>query len=385
MIVASHDCVVVGAGPAGLAAALALRQAGFDAVCAGPAPNPDRPDRRTTALLQGSVRFLDELGLWSRFAAEAAPLSALRLVDRTGRLFRAPDMVFEAGEIGESAFGYNIPNTRIVAALMDALGASFIATSGVTAIEAAAGAMRLSLADGRRLDAKLAVGADGRQSLCRQAAGIQTREWRYDQTATVCNFAHSRAHDGVCTEFHYAHGPFTVVPLAASWSSLVWVGHPVEAAGLAAMSDAEFAQAIAGRLGGLLGDITEIGPRNAFPLGALVARKLTGERLALVGEAAHVMPPIGAQGLNLGFRDVADLVACAARASQDPGAADMLAAYETARRGDVLTRMAAADLLNRTLISGLLPLQFARGAGLMALSMFAPLRRAAMRQGMAAA
>jgi 2-octaprenyl-6-methoxyphenol hydroxylase len=385
MIIASHDCVVVGAGPAGLAAAIALRQAGFDAVCAGPAPHPDRPDRRTTALLQGSVRFLDSLGLWSRFAADAAPLSALRLVDRTGRLFRAPDMVFQAAEIGESAFGYNIPNTLIVAALMDALGASFIATSGVTAIESVTGAMRLSLADGRRLDARLVVGADGRQSFCRQTAGIQTREWRYDQTATVCNFAHSRPHEGVCTEFHYADGPFTVVPLPGGWSSLIWVARPSDAAGLAAMSDAEFAQAIAARLGGLLGDITEIGPRNAFPLGALVARKLTGERLALVGEAAHVMPPIGAQGLNLGFRDVAELVACAVRAKPDPGAAHMLAAYGTARRGDVLTRMAAADLLNRTLVSGLLPLQFARGAGLMALSMSAPLRRAAMRQGMAAA
>ena len=385
MIAASHDCVVVGAGPVGLAAALALRQAGFDAVCAGPAPNPDRPDRRTTALLHGSVRFLDALGVWNRFSAEAAPLSALRLVDRTGRLFRAPDMIFEAGEIGESAFGYNIPNTRIVSGLMDALGASFIATSGVTAIDPIAAAMRLSLADGRCLDAKLVVGADGRQSLCRQAAAIQTREWRYDQTATVCNFAHSRPHNGVCTELHYAPGPFTVVPLPGGWSSLVWVERPAEAAGLAAMNDAEFAEAIAARLGGLLGDITETGPRNAFPLTGLMARKLTGKRLALVGEAAHVMPPIGAQGLNLGFRDVADLVGCAARASQDPGAPRVLAAYEAARRGDVLMRMAAADLLNRTLVSGLLPLQLARGAGLMALSMFAPLRRAAMRQGMAAA
>jgi 2-octaprenyl-6-methoxyphenol hydroxylase len=385
MIVASHDCVVVGAGPAGLAAALALRQVGFDAVCVGPMPDPKRPDGRTTALLQGSVRFLDALGVWSRFGADAAPLSALRLIDRTGRLLRAPDMVFEASEIGEPAFGYNIPNTQIVAALTDALGASFIATSGVTGIEAIAGAMRVSLADGRRLDAKLVVGADGRQSLCRQTAGIQTREWRYDQTATVCNFAHGRPHNGVCTEFHYAQGPFTVVPLAGRRSSLVWVARPADAAGLAAMSDAEFTQAIAAKLGGLLGDITEMGARAAFPIAALVARKLTGERLALIGEAAHVMPPIGAQGLNLGFRDVADLAACAARASQDPGAAEMLAAYETARRGDVLTRMAAADLLNRTLVSGLLPLQFARGAGLMALAMFAPLRRAAMRRGMAAA
>ena len=385
MNVASLDCVVIGAGPVGLAAALALKQAGFDALCIGPAPHPDRPDRRTAALLQGSVRFLEALGVWSRFAAEAAPLSALRLVDRTGRIFRAPDMMFDAGEIGESAFGYNIPNMRIVAALTEALGASYVASNGVTAIEPVAGAMRLSLADGRRFEAKLVVGADGRQSLCREAAGIQTREWRYDQIATVCNFGHSRPHNGVCTEFHYAHGPFTVVPLPGGCSSLVWVERPPQAADLAAMSDAEFAHAIGLRLGGLLGDITEVGTRNAFPLSGLVAHRLTGERLALVGEAAHVMPPIGAQGLNLGFRDVADLASCAARASQDPGTPDVLAAYETARRGDVITRMATADLLNRTLVSGFLPVQFARGAGLIALSMFAPLRRAAMLRGMAAA
>ncbi len=175
------------------------------------------------------------------------------------------------------------------------------------------------------------------------------------------------------------------MPLPGGSSSLIWVERPAEAQRLAAISDAEFAEAIAGRLGGLLGDITETGPRNAFPLSGLVARRLTGERLALVGEAAHVMPPIGAQGLNLGFRDVADLVSCAAHSSKDPGAADVLAAYETARRGDVLTRMAAADLLNRTLVSSFLPLQLARGAGLMALSISAPLRRAAMRRGMAAA
>jgi 2-octaprenyl-6-methoxyphenol hydroxylase len=135
----------------------------------------------------------------------------------------------------------------------------------------------------------------------------------------------------------------------------------------------------------MLGDVRQVSPRNAFPLAGLVARRLTGERIALLGEAAHVIPPIGAQGLNLGFRDVADLVRCAAAAKQDPGAADVLAAYETARRADVLTRTIAADLLNRSLMSGLLPLQLARGAGLAALAMFGPLRRAAMRQGMAAA
>ncbi|WP_088345024.1 MULTISPECIES: UbiH/UbiF family hydroxylase [Rhodomicrobium] len=379
-----HDAVIVGAGPAGLAAALALRHAGLDAICVGPAPAPGRPDRRTTALLHGSVRFLTGLGVWERLRPHAAPLAALRLIDRTGRLFRAPDTAFEASEIGQEAFGYNIPNAILTATLFDALGTGFVPSTGVSGIQQDGAGARLALADGHEVSARLVVGADGRQSFCREAAGIGTRSWAYDQTATVCDFAHGRPHGGACTEFHYSGGPFTVVPLPGGNSSLVWVERPAEAAALAALGDAEFAAAIAARLDGLLGEITEVGPRSSFPLSGLIAKKLTAERLALVGEAGHVMPPIGAQGLNLGFRDVADLARCIAGAT-DPGAPDVLAAYEAARRGDVLTRTLAADLLNRTLTSGLLPLQLARGAGLMALSLAGPLRRAAMRRGMAAA
>ncbi len=384
MTKSTYDVVVVGAGPAGLAAALALKHAGLSAVCAGPAPEPGRPDRRTTALLQGSVRFLERLGVWEKLRPHAAPLSALRLIDRTGRLFRAPDTHFAAAEIGEEAFGYNIPNASLTGILLDALGTGFAATTAVTAIEPGRGRLSLSLAEGRDLESKLVVGADGRHSFCRENAGIGTRSWAYDQTAIVCDFAHSRSHGGACTEFHYAAGPFTIVPLPGGRSSLVWVERPAEASALAALPDAEFAREIGARLDGLLGEITETGARSAFPLAGLIARRLTGERLALAGEAAHVMPPIGAQGLNLGFRDVADLVKCVSGAD-DPGSPGVLGAYERARRGDVLTRTFAADFLNRTLVSGLIPLQLARGAGLTALSLAGPLRRAAMRRGMAAA
>jgi 2-octaprenyl-6-methoxyphenol hydroxylase len=200
----------------------------------------------------------------------------------------------------------------------------------------------------------------------------------------VCNFSHGRPHHGACTEFHYASGPFTIVPLRERESSLVWVETSEEGARLAALEDAAFTAELARRLDGLLGEIIGLGPRGAFPLSGLVAKKLTAQRLALVGEAAHVMPPIGAQGLNLGFRDVADLVECAARGS-DPGMQEVLAAYERSRRGDVWTRVLAADLLNRTLTSNLPLLQLARGAGLSALSLAGPLRRAAMRRGMSAA
>ncbi len=376
------DIAVVGAGPAGLATAIALRQAGWNVVCAGPAPNPSAPDRRTTALLGSSVRFLEGLGIWEGLRQAAAPLRVLRIIDATRRLFRAPDVTFDAVEIGEEAFGYNIPNEILVRALFDRLGEAHLPVNGVESAEADDEAVRLKLPGGETLHARLAVGADGRNSLCRTAAGIGTRSWTYAQTAIVSNFRHSRPHRGACTELHFSAGPFTVVPLPGEWSSLVWVERPAEASRLMALDDEAFAEAIAERLEGLLGDITEVSARGAFPLSALVARGLARARIALVGEAAHVMPPIGAQGLNLGFRDVADLVR-AVEGAGDPGGPDVLSRYEHARRGDILTRTLAADLLNRTLISGLAPLQLARGLGLAGLAMMPPLRRFAMRQGMA--
>lgn len=379
----SCDIAVVGAGPAGLAAAIALRQAGWDTVCAGPAPSAEKPDRRTTALLTGSVRFLESLGVWDTLRPHAAALRTLRIIDRTGRLFRAPDTAFDAAEIGVEAFGYNIPNQTLTAALMATLGVAFRPTPGITAVTFTGEAARLSVPDGATISARLVVGADGRDSLCRQAAGIDARRWAYRQTAVVADFGHSRPHHGGCTELHYPAGPFTVVPLPGERSSLVWVERPEEAARLMALDADAFAAAIAARLDGMLGDVTDVGARGAFPLSGLIARGLARNRVALVGEAAHVMPPIGAQGLNLGFRDVADLVACLGRAG-DPGAPDTLTRYERARRGDVIARTLAADLLNRTLISGLLPFQLARSAGLAGLAMIPPLRRLAMRQGMSA-
>lgn len=401
MVQLSCDAAVIGAGPAGLTAAVALASQGLETACIGPpAPTQTTPmpkaamtagaDTRTTALLHASVQFLKNLGIWPHCAAEAAPLEAIRMIDDTGRLLRAPDVTFTAVELDVSAFGYNIANTSLVAALehraADLASLHRVATATASAVRPAPDQVEIQLGDGGTIAAGLAVGADGRKSLCRQAAEIETTSWSYPQVAIACNFEHTVPHDNVCTELHREAGPLTAVPLPGRASSLVWVETPEEAERLMALDDEAFARTLDDRLHGLLGTVSGIGPRGAFPLSGLTARRFADRRIALVGEAAHVIPPIGAQGLNLGFRDAAVLaehVAEAAADGRDIGARALLQAYDRARRQDVLTRTAAVDLLNRSLISDVLPLQLARGLGLFAMNAVPPLRRFVMRQGMA--
>jgi 2-octaprenyl-6-methoxyphenol hydroxylase len=249
-------------------------------------------------------------------------------------------------------------------------------------------AVRVRLADGTTVTASLVVAADGRGSKTRAAAGISVSEWRYDQAALVVNLRHSRPHDDTSTEFHTPTGPFTLVPLPGSRSSLVWVGSRGETEERAALSDNDLANEIERRSASILGAIEIDGRRQVFPLAGMNADRFAARRIVLAGEAAHVFPPIGAQGLNLGYRDVAALgeilEGTMTDPGADPGAGAVLAAFDRARRGDVFTRTAAVDALNRTLLTGFLPVQALRGLGLFLLDRVAPLRRAVMRQGVAA-
>ena len=385
------DVAVVGAGPAGLTAALALAHMGARTVCAGPPfnPNPERPDTRTTALLRGSVQLLRNIGVWPYCVAEAAPLDAIRIIDDTGRLLRAPEVVFRADELGLEAFGFNVPNHALVAALRkrgaELADLELIETSGAQAVKPGAKAIEVDLGGDGTIRARLVAGADGRKSMCRQAAGIGTFGWGYDQSAIACNFQHSASHGNVSNEFHNPAGPFTTVPLPGNASSLVWVERPAAVERLMGFSDKTIAEELEHRLQGMLGRIEGVGPRAAFPLSGLTARGLARSRIALIGEAAHVIPPIGAQGLNLGFRDAAHLAELVGRSldrGQDPGGWQLLQAYDRSRRGDVVGRTLAVDLLNRSLLSGFLPLQIARGFGLHLLNALSPLRRFVMRQGL---
>jgi 2-octaprenyl-6-methoxyphenol hydroxylase len=378
------DVAVVGGGPAGLTAAIALASAGVETALISKAPPADN---RTTALLSGSVAALDALSVWPLCAAQAAPLTAIRIIDATARLLRAPEVLFEAAEIGLEAFGHNIENRHLIATLerrAGQLGSLQRIAATVTAIDPGGDAVMIRLDDGGSVQTRLVVGADGRKSLCREAARIQITRHEYPQAALTLNLGHTRPHDGVSTEFHTESGPFTLVPLPGERSSLVCVLEPVAAAELGALDAPALSAEIERRGHSILGKISVEQGRGVFPLAVETAQSFGCDRIALIGEAAHVIPPIGAQGLNLGLRDaatIAELVVEAREAGCDIGSPDLLARYDGMRRADVITRTAAVDVLNRSLLSDFLPVQGARGFGLYLLNRIGPLRRAVMREG----
>ena len=381
---------VVGAGPAGLTAALALSALGADVAVAAPAFEAAQgSDRRTTALLLGSVELLKNLRVWPYCEEYSAFLEGIRIVDDRGRLLRAPEVLFKASELGLASFGANLPNPALTSALNAAARRvrtiAFVDTVAVTGVEIGETCVRLQLAEGGVLTAALVVAADGRNSIVRKAAGIATRTWDHGQAAIAASFRHTRAHDGITTELHRQNGPLTTVPLPGLASSLVWVEAPSEATRLATLDDGAFLAALEERLQGLLGSLADVTPRALHPLAGLHAERMAHNRIALVGETAHVLPPIGAQGLNLSLRDAAALAECVADArsrGEDIGGAETLAAYHQARTADVVSRTASIELLNRSLLADFLPLQALRGLGLHLLANAAPLRRLAVRGGL---
>lgn len=374
---------VVGAGPSGLLAAIALAEGGIETALVGkPAP----ADHRTTALMSASVTALDTLGVWDLCRDNAAPLRTLRIADDTARLLRAPEARFEADEIGLPAFAYNIENRHLVAALEKRARD----LPKLTRIEENAKAVdvgqtpTIALESDRTLSADLIVGADGARSLCRAAAGIEIARREYPQHALTFNIRHARPHSDISTEFHTESGPFTLVPLPGLRSSIVCVVDPHEAERLRQLADVALADEIEARSHSILGKITLDPGRGFFPLAVETATSFAARRIALVGEAAHRLPPIGAQGLNLGLRDaatIAELAVQAERAGGDIGGSEVLSRYDTQRRTDVTARKLAVDLLNRSLLSDFLPAQGARGLGLYLINRIGSLRRAVMREG----
>jgi 2-octaprenyl-6-methoxyphenol hydroxylase len=383
------EAAVVGAGPAGQTAAIALAQAGIETALVSPLASTN--DHRTTALLAGSVTALEVLGVWSACSGNAAPLQVLRIVDDTARLLRAPEVCFTAAEIGLDAFGHNIENSHLVAALdarARALPNLLRIADSVASVEVDAGGATIALAGGGRVSARLVIGADGRRSLCRIAAGIALDSHRYPQAALTLNVTHARPHGNISTEFHCETGPFTLVPLPGNRSSVVCVLDDRAADALAALGDDELSVELERRAHSILGRMAAEPGRGLFPLSVETARMFGTRRIALVGESAHVVPPIGAQGLNLGLRDaatVAELVVTARAGGDDIGSDALLARYDTLRRADVASRTFAVDVLNRSLLTDFMPIHGARGLGMFIMDRLGPLRRAVMREGVAPA
>lgn len=378
----NFEMAVIGGGLAGMVAAVAIARGGRTVALI--APPAAKEDRRTTALMDQSIRFLDRLTLWDKLKPSTAPLTSMRIIDGTNRLLRAPATTFRAAEVGLDAFGYNFPNK----ALTDVLEAAIAGEGNITrfdafaeTIEIGAESVTLTLAGGEQLAADFAVGADGRKSKLRETAGIDVRNWSYPQSAMVLNFSHSVPHQNISTEFHTEHGPFTQVPLSGSRSSLVWVQNPAEAAANAELSLEDLSRLVEERMQSMLGKVTVEQGVQVWPLSGMMAHRFGKGRIALIGEAAHVFPPIGAQGLNLSLRDIMALTDILCTRAELPVAADAGDQFDRKRRADIMTRTASVDLLNRSLLSDFLPVQMLRAAGLHILSAIPPLRNVVMREG----
>lgn len=382
-----YDISVVGAGLAGQIAAIALARSGRHVALI--APKTARNDQRTTALMDQSIRFLDRLGLWKNIEPSSAALSIMQIIDGTDRLLRAPTVQFRSSEISLPAFGWNIPNKP----LNDALEQAIAVEPNITVIEAVADTIELTPEQvvitldkgpsdtGQTVTSAFVIGADGRKSKVRDAAGIGVRSWGYPQTALVMNFAHTLPHGNVSTEFHTPTGPFTQVPLPGNRSSLVWVVKPEQAAEMLALSTEELSARVEDRMQSMLGKVTVEDGVQSWPLSSMMADRFGKGRVALVGEAGHAFPPIGAQGLNLSLRDIMTLTDLLGASIDKPIAGDAGNAFERRRKVDVMSRTWSVDLLNRSLLSSFLPVQMLRAAGLHLLSGLSPLRSTIMREG----
>ena len=379
------DVLVAGAGAAGLVTAIGLARSGVTVRLIG-VPEAIRDDARSAALFHTSFDVLDRFGLGDAIRARGAPLAAIRLVDATGALFRAPTVTFRAAELGRSEFGWNVPNAAILEALLAAArgtpGLTLDARFATGLVETVDG-VRLSLSDGEWAEGRVAIGADGQNSKLREAAGIGATIKPYPQVALTARLRHDRDHEDISTEFHTREGPFTLVPLGPGRSALVWICRPERAEALRSEPAEAFARRVERQSSGLLGRIGLESAVSGVPMRKLRAETLARGRVALVGEAGHAFPPIGAQGLNLGLRDVEALIERLVRAHREgtpPGPA-ALAAYASDRRLDVEARVAGVDLMNSALLADFAPADAARALGLAALGTFAPLRRLAMRLG----
>ncbi len=388
------DILISGGGVAGLTATAAFASAGFNVICVDPTPpitdaNNTQADLRTTAFLQPSVDLLRDAGLWQRLAPFASALQIMRIVDAGGetpepRLSKD----FDAGDISDAPFGWNLPNwllRREMVAHLDTLpNADFRAGVSTTSVLTRETEARIGLSDGTRVSARLLIAADGRNSPMREAVGIGVKTMRYGQKALAFAVTHDAPHDNVSTEVHRSGGPFTLVPLpdhdGKHHSAVVWMESGPNVRRLAALDEPEFEAEMNARSAGVMGHLSMATRRTVWPIISQIAERFNAERTALIAEAAHVVPPIGAQGLNMSLADTACLLKLAK--TGDLGCAKMLQTYHRRRWPEVKARVTGIDALNRASMIGAPNLRDLRATTLNALYSAAPVRKSLMRAGL---
>lgn len=393
-----HDILVSGGGIAGLTATAAFAQAGFNVICVDPAKpvtvrDAQGADLRSTAFLQPARALLEEVGLWTRLAPHAQPLQIMRIIDAGGPEPEARmSKEFDAADISDHPFGWNLPNwllRREMAAHLETLpNVTYKTGVGARTLFTRTAEARVGLSDSTRVSARLVIAADGRGSPMREAAGINVSTTRFGQKALAFAVTHETPHENVSTEIHRTGGPFTLVPLpdheGRPSSAIVWMEEGPKAKALYEMSEDSFEVAMNTRSCGVLGLLKLASQRTIWPIISQHADRLSSERLALIAEAAHVLPPIGAQGLNMSLSDIRALRDLAIARPEGLGDAAMLDAFHKARFNDIRLREAGITLLNQTSMLSAAPLRDARAAGLNALYSFAPLRKSIMQMGLGA-
>ncbi|MEO6015361.1 MAG: FAD-dependent monooxygenase [Devosia sp.] len=380
------NAVVVGGGLAGLAAAVAVAKAGLETVHLvpkGPA------DRRTSALMQPAVDYLKSARLVPDPSAIGHPLTQIRIIDATHRLIRAPETLFDSAEAGLTAFGWNLPNVKLAEAFEAARTAlpnlSTIETT-LDDLEVGPAGSTLELGNGETLTADLVIGADGKKSRVRESAGFRARENGFTQAALVCDLGLERPIRGTSVEFHYENGPFTLVPAGGNRANLVWIDERDTLKSAQESGKENLAALFREKSQRLFGAIELLTPTHMFLLSTLTVDIAGKDGVVLVGEAAHAFPPIGAQGLNLSLRDVADLAASLAATDLTQSGFARIVSDDYARRraADLARTGTVVDTLFRSLLAEFLPLQTVRAGGLWALKLVPPLRKAAFDIGMGA-
>lgn len=390
------DILISGGGIAGLSAAAAFGTAGFNVVCVDPTPpvitrDAAGADMRTTAMLQPARTLLEAAGIWDHLAPHAAPLQIMRIVDAGGPTPEARIVKdFDAADISDQPFGWNFPNyvlRREMLARLSALpNVDFRAGTGTTGLFTRSQMAKVSLSDGTKIQTKLVIAADGRNSPMRAAAGIGVRTKRYGQKALAFAVTHPIPHNNVSTEIHRTGGPFTLVPLpdynGLPCSGVVWMDDGPKSQTRFSAEIADFEAEMSTRSCHHFGPLTLASKRSIWPIISQTADRLSAQRVALIAEAAHVVPPIGAQGLNMSLRDMSALLELAQTHPDSLGDADMLGAYEKARMSDIKLRVRGIDLLNQASQASSPAMRDARAIGLNALYNMGPVRKILMQMGL---